>query len=170
MEDIQERTNAVQTKIDLVDLTIRDVQVASEDTDDGDTLLSVLEEYKSFLVRQRDRLATDYEDIVRMKQAIRDAGCVLADVFEVAADSMIGWYECVMPHNTPQAFANILSHIITTLSGSVHTFESYYPELKNYFNWERRRQAALIRAEELDARRAEERAKQVAVQTAIHNR
>jgi hypothetical protein len=110
--------------------------------------LYTLDSYELFLWNQKTGVATDLASLRWMKQAIRDAGCLLVDLGRDEPELMQGWFHGIRPANQAHAMGNLLSRIILDLSIDVHAFESRYPELKDIFDAERSYQASLIQMEE----------------------
>jgi hypothetical protein len=140
--------DALDTKIQLVRLTTRRIHEnytgTEPDAEQTDKLLGVLHIYEHALVRQQQKLSTSFENIKWIKQAIRDAGCLLVDLAQDEPDLMRDWVHGAPPINLAYAVANLLSRIILELSGIVWAFEQHSPELKDEFDAERRHHAKLI--------------------------
>lgn len=144
--------DVLDTKIQLVRLTVRQIHEnytgQEDDAEQTDTLLGVLHIYEHALVREQLKLPTSFENIRCIKEAIRNAGCLLVDLGRDEPDQMCGWYHGAEPINLAFAVANLLSRIILELSEIVWGFEQQYPEMQAEFDAERRHHAKLIRDKE----------------------
>ena len=141
-------TDTLDLKIELIRLTTRQIHEnytgTEPDAEQADTLLGVLHIYEHALVREQLKLPTSFENIRWIKEAIRNAGCLLVDLGQDEPDLMRGWVHGAPPINLAYAVANLLSRIILELSGIVWTFEQNYPEMKAEFDAERRYHARQI--------------------------
>ncbi|WP_348266419.1 hypothetical protein [Edaphobacter sp. DSM 109919] len=140
--------DVLDTKIQLVRLTTRQIHEnytgQEDDAEQTDTLLGVLHQYEHALLREQLKLSTSFENIRWIKEAIRNAGCLLVDLGQDEPDLMRDWVHGAPPINLAYAVANLLSRIILELSGIVWVFEQNYPEMKEEFDAERRYHAKLI--------------------------
>jgi hypothetical protein len=121
------------TKIEAKLILIRGIIRNLEDEPDANRLYIVLTTMESALVRDKDCLETNYEDIVAMKTAIRDAGDLLQELLEGEADLMQNWFHGAPPKNQAFALANLLSRIILELSLKTLLFQNKYPQLATMF-------------------------------------
>jgi len=136
--------DTLDLKIDSVKAITRKILEDATGADEADTMLDVLEQYEYMLLRQKLLMVTTFDDLADIKQAIRDAGCLLVDLGRDEQELMAGWYHGASPKNLAYAVANLLSRIILELSGAVNEFESAYPALKPAFDAERRHHAKLL--------------------------
>ena len=129
--------------LNLIRLFIADTEgLCSDDEDIADRLLCVLRTYEADLVRHTEDKLTTFDELLDMKEAIRETNELLYDLAESEAQMMQGWHHGITPRNSAQHVANVLSEIHLELSKATLAQEELYPELKFAFDRIRQRQAA----------------------------
>ncbi len=124
------------TKTEKKLILLKGMIVNLDDADadsDAHRLHTVLTTMERALVRDKDRIAAVYEDILEMKQAIQDAGDLLHHLIEDEAEQIQGWFHGAPPINQAFALANLLSRIILELSDITLLFQEEYPDLAHLF-------------------------------------